>query len=258
MTIASIIKRVLRTLDNNSPMILTSLATAGVFGTVILAVKITPEAIRTVEREQLRLGKSRKPDIPDPTKLDIIKCTWQLYIPAASMGLVTIACIVGSQSINSKRQAALISGFTLAETAFREYRESVTKQLGVKPEQKIRDEIAKNHIEENALSKQVIITGNGEVLCYDTISGRYFKSDMETLRRAQNDINAQCINEMYASQNDFYRAIGLPINGFGEEFGWSTDVMLELEFSAIIAESGEPCISIDYRATPIRGYYKIG
>lgn len=258
MTIADVSKRVLRLMDDQAPLILTSLGVAGVLSTVILAVKVTPEAIRVVKHRQMTEYRFSKQEIPEPTKLEIIKWSWQLYIPAAGMGAVTIACIIGSQSINTRRQAALISGYTIMEGAFKEYREKVVEKLGEKKETGIRDDIAKDHVENNPPSNQVVITGKGDVLCYDTSSGRYFNCDMETLRRAQNDVNMQCINEMYASQNEFYQRIGLPNNKYGDEFGWTTDNPLELTFSAVLSEDNLPCISIDYRTAPIRGYYKFG
>jgi hypothetical protein len=255
MTVATIAKNVFKTLDNNTPLILTGVAVAGVLSTTVLAVKATPEALREVDKQRLRAGYNVDEGI---TKLEWIKWSWQSYIPAMGMGAVTIACIIGAQSVNSKRQAFLISGYTLSETAFREYREKAVEALGKPKEQKLRDEIAAEKVAANPPSNQVFITGTGQVLCYDTLSGRYFKSDMETLRRAQNDINQMCINDSYASQNDFHRMVGLPINGYGEEFGWSTDVMLDLQFSAILSEDNQPCIAIEYRMSPIRGYNTFG
>ena len=180
---------------------------------------------------------------------------WRPYVPAVVVGATTAACILGSNSINARRNAALISMYTLADGMFKDYKEKVVEIVGAQKEQKVRDEVAKDRIDNDPVSsKQVIITGNGDVLCYDTLSGRYFNSNVESLRKAMNDINYQCNHEMYASQNDFYRAIGLPINGYGEEMGWNTDVNLELEFSTVMSDDSRPCISIAYRMAPIRGY----
>ena len=253
MTIASIDKSTMRMLDTNKPVILTGIAAVGVLTTAIFTAKGTFQAADLIRENEYK-DNGLWVRLPNKERLLLV---WQAYIPAVSVGAVTLACLIGAQSVNSRRQALLISGYTLSEAAFREYREKAVDAFGVQKEQKIRDDIAKDHVAANPVSSQVIITGIGEVLCYDTLSGRYFNSDMETLRRAQNDINALCINDMYASQNDFYRLIGLPINGYGEEYGWSTEVMLDLQFSTVLSEDGRPCISIDYRMSPIRGYYKM-
>lgn len=254
MSIVDLSKRVLRVVDDNSPLILTGLSVAGLVSTTVLTVRGTfqaSEALREAEYNDnglwIQLDKKER-----------IKLLWQFYIPAASMGAITIACTIGAQSINSRRQAALISGFTLAEGAFREYREKVTEHLGAAKEKQVRDEISADHVEKTPVTSQLVITGKGDVLCYDTNSGHYFNCDMETLRRAQNDINAQCINSMYASQNEFYHLIGLPSNKYGDEFGWTTDNMMNLEFSATMSDDDRPCMAINYRTLPIRGYYKVG
>jgi hypothetical protein len=253
--ITQIAKNALKTLDNNSPVILTGLAVTGFVATIATTVTATWKARKVIDDYE---KKENGLWIQSSLK-ERIQLTYIHYIPVVGLGLASIACVVGAQSINSKRQAALISGFTLAESAFREYREKVTEHMGETKEQKVRDEIAQAKMDANPPSQQVFITGTGDQLCYDTLSGRYFWSTMEKIRRAQNDINQQCINEMYASQNDFYRLVGLPINGFGEELGWSTDVMLDIDFTGHIVNDeerfmGMPCIALTYRMTPIRGY----
>lgn len=255
-------KRILQSVDNKSPIILSGLAIAGVLSTTIMAIKATPDAINKIDWERRRRLLATENDEfeyvdPRAEKLTIIRLTWQSYIPTASMGLITIACIVGSQSINSKRQAALIGGFTLVEGAFREYREKVIDQLGNKTDQKVRDSIAQDRVTNNPASSQVIITGMDQQLCYDPNTDRYFKSDMETIRRAVNDINHQCLHNMYASQNDFFRLIGLGTTTMGEEFGWTTDVMLDIDFTTTLSAESIPCIVINYRLDPTRNFYKV-
>lgn len=244
--------RVLRKLAvDNSPMILTGLAVAGVFTTTVLAVRSTPYALRDLE-----YGAEEKKE--PLTKRDVVALTWKNYIPAVAMGGATIACIIGANSISTKRNAALVSVYSLTETAFKEYRGKVIETLGESKDQKVRDLVAKDRLDKNPVTEgQVIVTGTGEQLCYDSLSGRYFKGDMETIRRSQNDINSQVLSDGYASQNEFYSLIGLPTASFGEEVGWTTDNMLEILFSAHISEDGRPCLSLDYRVAPVRGFYKI-
>lgn len=238
------------TLSRNSPAILSGLAVAGVVGTVILAVKATPEAVRRIETYL-----DEKNESPDPKA--ILQLTWKLYIPAAAVGSVTVACIIGANSISSRRQAALMSLYTLTDTAFSDYKEKAVELLGTKAEQKIADAAAEEPFKRKDGNTEVIIASGGEVLCYDTFTGRYFKSDIETLRKAMNDINMQCINDMYASQNDFYGMIGLPYADSGNHFGWNTDHPMELVFTSILSDEGKPCLCVGYRKDPIATYHRI-
>lgn len=256
MTIGDIAKKTVRTLDHNSPAILTGLAVAGVVSTVALAVKATFEVKEEIDRYE---SKSNGLWIKASGK-EKFQIGWPHFLPTAAMGAVTIACIIGAQSINSKRNAALVGGYSLIETAYREYREKMVETLGPNKEQKARDEIAQERVSDNPPPDQVVILGREESMFYDTYSDRYFMCDMNTILKAQNTIVEQCLNEMYASVNDFYREIGLPTTGLGEEFGWTSDPShkLILEFSATITKDDRPAIVINYKNLPIAGYYKMG
>lgn len=257
MTIAQIAKRAVHSIDINSPIILTGLAVAGVVSTVIFAIRTTPEAIRTIGIRQAQRSGNGTIDTPDPTIFEELQWTWKMYIPTAGMGVATICCIIGAQSINSRRQAALISGFTLAETSFREYREKVAELNGPKANEKVRDSIAQDRVSDDSSSSEVVIIGNGNVLCYDMYTGRYFESQMETIRSAQNTVNERIVNDMYASLNEFYSLINIPITKMGETLGWSIDKMLYVDFSSVLTEDGRPCLAMDFRVEPMQDYYKL-
>lgn len=257
MNFEHILRRVARTLDNNAPLILTGMAVAGTVSTAVEAARATPRALRAVEIAEIDFYN--QPDSKgDFGALQKFRAAWPHYINAAGLGIVTITCTIGSQSINSKRQAALMSGVSIIDTAFREYREKVVDQIGIKGEEKVRDAIAQDKVDKVPLSSEVVILGKGDVLCLDSFSERYFMSDMESLRQAQNDLNQELIQQNYASLNDFYQMVGLKPTSLGNEMGWNSDVMLDLSFSARISEDKRPCIVINYNLAPVRDFYKFG
>ena len=97
----------------------------------------------------------------------------------------------------------------------------------------------------------------GDTLCYETISGQYFKSDVEAIRKAVNKINKQMLNENYVSLNDFYSAIGIKPRSIGEDLGWKIDNgFVEVYFSTCLSENDEPCLVISYEKGPVYDYYK--
>lgn len=235
-----------------TPVLLTGLGVVGVFSTAYFSIKATPEAYR-----QIQDAKSERTDVL--TKAEIVKLVWKEYIPAGASAALTSAAIIAVNSVHNRRQAAIVSLYTLSEKALSEYQTKVRETIGEKKEKGIRDAIVEDQIRNNPNdgSTQVIVTGRGQSLCYDTLTGRYFKSDIESIRRAQNDVNAQAINDMYASQNDFYRMVGLPPVMFGEEHGWRPDAQMDISFSSHLSEDGEPCLALEYRIKPIRGYWKM-
>lgn len=236
-------------ISDNFPLILTSMGVSGVIATTVLAVKATPEAYREIQ-------DARSETTEPITKVDMVKLTYRHYIPAAAVGISTIAAIVGAQSVNMKRQAALVGLWTVTDKALSEYKNQVIKTIGEKKEKEIVTEVVRERMDKDEFNTEIIVTGRGKQKFKDTISGRYFESDIESVRQAQNNINAQCINEMYASLNDFYREVGLPGTAHGEEAGWRADRLLEIAFIPQLSEDGEACIGLDYRSAPIRSYWK--
>ena len=104
-------------------------------------------------------------------------------------------------------------------------------------------------------SSEIIIANGGTVLCYDELSGRYFESDVETIRKAENDINAAILSYMYASLHDLYVALNLPPTPYSSEVGWTSTNLLEFKFSTCLSEDNRPCISLGYSTYPVRDYY---
>lgn len=240
---------------DNSPLILTYLSVAGVVTTTVLAVKATPNAVDKLSKVKWDAESNNK----QVQSKEVIEAVWKDYMPAAVSGAFTIACIIGAQAINMRKNAAVVSLYSLTETALREYQAKVKEIHGENKERKVREEINKDSIATAPMAlSEVHITGLGEQLCYDSFTGRYFKSDIETIRRAQNDINAQVLSNNYASHNDFYKLLGLARTQFGEEAGWNLDQLLEIEFTSHLADDGRPCLCIEYQMNLKPNYYKIG
>ena len=74
-------------------------------------------------------------------KKEIVKLTWECYIPTAAVGLSTIACIIGAHNIHLRRNAALASLYSLTESAFKEYQSKVVETIGKNKELKVRDDV---------------------------------------------------------------------------------------------------------------------
>lgn len=175
---------------------------------------------------------------------------------ADSGGIVHCPDHCGGQSDRYQTSCCYGWAYTISERAYEEYRTKVVKHIGSNKEEKIRDEIAQDRVDRKPVSKEVIIAGSGNVLCFDSYSGRYFNSTMETLKGAQNDTNYQVLNQGYASLSDFYERVGLPATDASEEVGWTQDKTLELEFSTTLSEDGRPCLSFAFFVAPVRNYFR--
>lgn len=233
-------------LQKNAPTILTGVSVAGVVSTAMMAVKATPGAMYAVED-----AEEEKNDIL--TKKELIQTVAPHYAPAAILGATTIACILGLNSVHARRNAALASLYTLTESTLKDYKEKVLDEVGVKKALKIDDDVAEERIKENPVSKnEVFLTGTGDTLCYDVMSGRYFRSEIESIRQAQNDFNHDLINgnSIWSSVNDFYYTLGLRAVKLGDYVGWSTDELMDIKFTSKIADNGDPCVVLQYVVEP--------
>ena len=89
----------------------------------------------------------------------------------------------------------------------------------------------------------------GTVLCHESYTGRYFECDMETLRKAENEINSRIVKHDRASLNDLYYILGLGATSYSDNVGWDSARLLELEFSTVLSQDGKPCLAFDYNYT---------
>lgn len=237
-------------LSKHSPEILTGLGIAGMISATVLAVKGTPKAMELIELKKKELKTK------ELTVIDTIKAAWKPYIPAASMIIISSSCLIGASSINSKRNAALATAYSLSEKTLSRYRDKVIETIGEKKEKTIRDQIAQDDMKTYD-SNQVIITSKGNVLCKDSISGRYFRSDLDIIRKAVNELNRKMTHQNYISLNEFYYSIGLDRVKEGDNMGWNIDRgLIELDFDACITNDDEPCIVVDYIIVPEYGFDK--
>lgn len=248
--LSKVVKYVKAAASKHSPEILTGIGIAGMVTTIVMAVKATPKALILIEEKKNEEG------LDSLTPIETVKASWQCYIPSAIVGTVSIFCLIGASSANLRRNTALATAYTLSESALKGYQGKVVETIGDKKEQTVRDSIAKDKLDKNPVTtREVIITEKGNTLCYDTISGRYFKSDIDKLKKAMNELNRDMLDEMFISLNDFYYEIGLSNTKLGDDLGWNvSEGLIDLKFSSQLTDDGTPCVVMDYSIAPKYDY----
>ena len=264
-------KTMAKSLSNHSPEILTGIGIAGMITSTILAVKATPKALALLEEKKEEVNKNnfeqqidRDYSLKDHKELDkldaktTIKTVWKCYIPSTVTMGVSIACLIGASSVHVKRNAVLATAYHLSEAAATEYRNKVVETIGAKKEEAIRDAVNKDRMEKNPVTKnEVFITEKGNTLCYDPLSGRYFKSDIDKIKKSINELNHQLNVTFYVSLNDLYDELGLEHTELGDVLGWNSDAgLLELHFSSQLSSDGTPCLVLDFNHLPKYDYDK--
>lgn len=245
------IKSAERVLTKYSPGILTGIGIAGMIGATFMAVKATPKALYLIE------AKKEEAEVEELTSVETIKTCWKCYIPATLTTVLSAVCLIGASTVSAKRNAALATAYSISEAALREYQEKVVEVIGEKKEKAVRDAVAKDQIDRDPVTKSevVIIDSNSNTLCYEPLSGRYFKSTIDKIKKAEIKLDRQMIQEMYVSLNDFYWEIGLDGTDLGDKMGWNLSKgYMDLSFSSQLADDGTPCAVIVYGIPPVYDY----
>lgn len=246
----------------NSPVILTGLAIVGVISTAYSAYKAGPRAEKILEayRKDMKDCHPNDKDAKRAVIGETVKKMIPVMAPPIIMGGTTIACVVGSHSVSSRRIAALSAAYTLSESTVKNLNSKMEEMLGEKKARAVKDAIMKDKLkadtekDRKVLSDEnFVIPNDGTVLCKDLYSGRLFYSNAEKIKQAIASCSYDIISDMYISLNDFYEAIGSPQLTripMGEDLGWNVDDTingkLPITLTALLTEDNKPCLCVDY------------
>lgn len=224
----------------HSPSILTGISCAGVVTTAFMAGKATLQARDILEEKKI-----------DPKHtVEVVQATFPVYIPTFVMGGVTIGCQLMAHGVSTRRQAALASMYAISETTMREFQDKATELYGVRKTGKIREDVMADRLAKNPPVEGMIIeTGKGKSLCYDNWTGRYFLSDIDVIKRAELDLNADIMHGFFVSINDLYERLSIPTITAGDEIGWQLEfdgrIDLDPVWQGSPSDKDVACIIID-------------
>ena len=166
---------------STASLFLTCVGAIGVVATSIATAKATPKAALLLEKAEEEKGE-------ELTVIEKIKTAGPVYIPAAVIGISTIACIFSINILNKRAQASIASAYAVLDNAYKEYRNKVKEIYGEEADQKIVEEVVKNQCEE--YDEEV---PEGEQLFYDLNSMQYFTSTVDqVLQKTVTDDGLEC------------------------------------------------------------------
>jgi hypothetical protein len=239
---ANIFKTVIGCAKNNAPSILTGGSVLGLFATTVLAVAATPKALDILLDE----GENVTP-------MEAVKLTWHCYIPTIVIGGLTVASMIWSNRISFARTATLASVYSLSETKLKRYQKALLDRMGPKKAREVSDHIAKEKLHANPIVDETLVvsTGHGDTLCYDALSGRYFRSDIDIIKRAIGKLARDMLSDTFITLNEIYNEIGLSSTKMGEHIGWHIDDgYMDPYFSSHLNEKDQLCLVLDFEVDP--------
>lgn len=250
MSVRSVIKVAERYVINNAPTLLTAFAVTGTLTTAYLTGKSTFKAASVIREEEDRRVLMETSEPLTSTK-EKAKLVWKCYIPPAVSVATTICCMVAANSISGSRLAALAAAYAVSDKNFSEYKGKVKELFGEKKEGDVRTAVAQDIVDRNPPTDHNVINANGgNTMCLDKWTGRYFLSDMQTIRATENDFAKGLYKGSdVVTLDDFYEALALPIPKCAENFGWNQDSPIDLTFDTVI-HKGEPVLVMDFANAP--------
>ena len=227
-----------------------------IFGVGLMACA-TGKAIAETPEAKYQLDSIEDDD--ELTHKDYLKAKARIifyhYWSTAAMMIGGAAFIFWGHHITLGQTAAAIAAYNMKSDELLQLEKKITDVDGTRHLEKIKDEILKDTVNSGPESESDIYdTGKGKMLCYEVISGRYFWSDVEKIRRAANDLNEEInsrgrYDETEVSLNEWYDYIGLERTALGNKLGWLNS-HVELKLTSILNKDNVPCLAIGYRTPP--------
>ena len=248
------------TIKRNAPEIKIWLGVAGLIASIFLCARASVKAHDAIVEEEEKLERPL-------TMGEKIKKGLPHFVPTMIVAGASVASIGFGMKGVKERTSALISAASLSATALKEYKEEVKEQLGEGKVKKIEDAIAQKKVNENPPPADLTaLPGKGTMLFYEPLSNSYFMSDVQAVYDAMNNANADCVKDLYISENDWLAYLGLNAGTNGEALGWRVDKHLInisikdanfAEMRSAVAPNGTPCHVICYTYPPIPEFAKL-
>ena len=238
------------------PEILAGTGIACFITSTIAAVAVTPKAVKEIEK---------KKDILQVEKLspkETVKTTWRLYLPSVLGTIGGTGFIIGSVTESNSRYLAMSTSYQLLQDFAYTYRDKVVETLGARKEEKIRHDIAQDKLNQDTSlnNNSIVITNQGNTLFRDSLTGQYFRYDIDKFKRKAIEFANAELNEGYIGVPEWLSEFGLAIPDTMLGMGWSISdqgKVFTVDFTANIAVNynDEPCLVINYYPMPISDYY---
>lgn len=219
-TMKNALKAGAKFMEKNAPAICAGVAIAGLFGSVIAAIKAGPEVKEALEAAEIKKNeqalKERMEDGNDETpivdltvreKLPIyIKYFWKTGV----LMLVSAGCMVASVRFGNKQIRTLAVLAAAAESNLASFEDAAKVVVGDKKFEQIKGQILDKNLEDNPPKAEFVTeTGKGDTLCFEPYFKRYFRMSIENADRIGQDLVIRYHETGELTFDEIYEAYGI-------------------------------------------------
>ena len=239
----------------HSPEILAGVGVVGVVASTVLACKATMKVndILTDAKEQIDKVNSVKNNpvyadrySEEDAKKDLSVVYVQkgveivkVYLPAFTLGAVSIGCLLSSNNILRKRNAALGAAYATLDKSYKAYRNRVVERFGSEVEKEIRYNIRAEEIEHTTIDEEgneVVVKEEVKTMdpnLYSDYAKFFDESNVNWNRNPEYNLmflksQQQYANDLLKSRgrlflNEVYDMLGMERTKAGQVVGWVYD-----------------------------------
>lgn len=236
----------------HSPEILAGVGVIGVVGSLVMACKATTKLSDILDESKEQLDKIKEvaadpayeekysqDDAKKDTTITYVQTAMKvtkLYAPSVILCAGSLGCLLASNNILKKRNAALSAAYMTVDKSFKEYRKRVADRFGEEVEKEIRynikaEEITKVDEDGNEVTETVkIMDGTDDPNSYSDYARFFDESCAAWQNDAEYNLTFLKAQQQYANDllkargrlflNEVYRMLGIDETKAGQVVGW--------------------------------------
>ena len=236
----------------HSPEILAGVGVVGVVGSLVMACKATTKLSDILDESKEQLDKIKEvaadpayeekysqDDAKKDTTITYVQTAMKvtkLYAPSVILCASSLGCLLASNNILKKRNAALSAAYMTVDKSFKEYRKRVADRFGEEVEKEIRynikaEEITKVDEDGNEVTETVkIMDGTDDPNSYSDYARFFDESCAAWQNDAEYNFTFLKAQQQYANDllkargrlflNEVYRMLGIDETKAGQVVGW--------------------------------------
>ena len=236
----------------HSPEILAGVGVVGVVGSLVMAFKATTKLSDVLEESKEQLDKIKEvaadpayeekysqDDAKKDTTITYVQTAMKvtkLYAPSVILCASSLGCLLASNNILKKRNAALSAAYMTVDKSFKEYRKRVADRFGEEVEKEIRynikaEEITKVDEDGNEVTETVkVMDGTDDPNSYSDYARFFDESCAAWQNDAEYNLTFLKAQQQYANDllkargrlflNEVYRMLGIDETKAGQVVGW--------------------------------------
>ena len=236
----------------HSPELLAGVGVVGVVGSLVMACKATTKLSDILDESKEQLDKIKEvaadpayeekysqDDAKKDTTITYVQTAMKvtkLYAPSVILCASSLGCLLASNNILKKRNAALSAAYMTVDKSFKEYRKRVADRFGEEVEKEIRynikaEEITKVDEDGNEVTETVkIMDGTDDPNSYSDYARFFDESCAAWQNDAEYNLTFLKAQQQYANDllkargrlflNEVYRMLGIDETKAGQVVGW--------------------------------------